>query len=156
MNYRADTVEEYIEQLPEERKVPVKNLRKTILANLPKGFEEGINYNMIGYYVPHSKYPDGYHCNPKDPLPFMNVASQKNFIALYNMGIYADEKILNWFTEEYPKHCKYKLDIGKSCIRFKKMDDIPYTLIGELVSKITPEQWISTYESVVKNSRKKQ
>ncbi len=155
MQYKATSVDDYINQIPEERKAAVKKLRKTILDNLPKGFEEGINYNMIGYYVPHSKYPDGYHCNPKDPLPFMNVASQKNFIALYNMGVYSDENILNWFVNEYPKHCKYKLDMGKSCIRFKKIDDIPYDLIGELVSKITPEQWIETYESTVKDSRKR-
>lgn len=152
MQYKANTVEEYIEQIPEERKAPIRKLREIILANLPKGFEEGINYNMIGYYVPHSKYPDGYHCNPKDPLPFMNLASQKNFIALYNMGIYADEKILNWLTEEYPKHCKYKLDMGKSCIRFKKMDAIPYELIGELASKITPDEWIKLYENNIKKA----
>lgn len=152
MQYKANTVEEYIEQIPEERKAPIRKLREIILANLPKGFEEGINYNMIGYYVPHSKYSDGYHCNPKDPLPFMNLASQKNFIALYNMGIYADEKILNWFTKEYPKHCKYKLDMGKSCIRFKKMDAIPYELIGQLVSKMTADEWIKLYESNIKKA----
>lgn len=152
MQYKANTVEEYIEQIPEERKAPIRKLREIILANLPKGFEEGINYNMIGYYVPHSKYPDGYHCNPKDPLPFMNLASQKNFIALYNMGIYADEKILNWFTKEYPKHCKYKLDMGKSCIRFKKTDAIPYELIGQLVSKMTCDEWIKLYENNIKKA----
>ena len=154
MKYKATSVDDYINQIPEERKAPIKKLRKVILENLPTGFEEGINYNMIGYYVPHSKYPDGYHCNPKDPLPFMNIASQKNFIALYNMGIYADKKILNWFVSEYPKHSKYKLDMGKSCIRFKKIDDIPYQLVAELESKMSPEQWIEIYENNVKGSRK--
>lgn len=150
MNYKANTIEEYIDQIPEERKEPIRKLRQTILDNLPDGFEEGINYGMMGYYVPHSKYPDGYHCDPKLPLPFMNVASQKNFIALYNMGIYANPEIHDWFVAEYPKHCKYKLDMGKSCVRFKKMDDIPYDLIAELVQKISVDDWIELYEKNVK------
>lgn len=114
--------------------------------NLPNGFEEQISYGHIGFVVPHSMYPNGYHCDPTSPLPFIGLASQKNFIALYHMGIYSDEKLLNWFKEEYPKHAKRKLDMGKSCIRFKKTDDIPYDLIGRLASKITPDQWIATYE----------
>ena len=150
MQYKAETIEEYINQLPEERKVVITQLRKVINQNLPKGFVEQINYNMPGYVVPHSLYPGGYHCDPKLPLPFMNIASQKNFVALYHSGIYASPEILEWFTTEYPKHCKRKLDMGKSCVRFKKMDDIPYELIGELVRKMTPEQWIEMYESNVK------
>ena len=150
MQYEATTVDNYICQIPEERKSPISKLRKIILANLPKGFEEGINYKMIGYYVPHSKYPDGYHCDPKLPLPFMNIASQKNFIAVYHMGIYADKKIMDWFLKEYPKHSKRKLDMGKSCIRFKKIEEIPYELIGKLASKMTVEEWIATYENAVK------
>lgn len=150
MKYSAKTPEEYIEHLPEERKEPFKKLRKTILKNIPKGFKEQINYGIPGYVVPFSKYPDGYHCDPKLPLPFINIASQKNFIALYHMGIYSDLKLLKWFTTEYPKYVKTKLDMGKSCIRFKKVDQIPYKLIGELVSKMTPDEWISTYERVVK------
>ena len=114
--------------------------------NLPNGFEEQISYGHIGFVVPHSMYPNGYHCDPTSPLPFIGLASQKNFIALYHMGIYSDEKLLNWFIEEYPKHAKRKLDMGKSCIRFKKTDDIPYDLIGKLASKITLYQWIATYE----------
>ncbi|CAM1359643.1 conserved hypothetical protein [Tenacibaculum sediminilitoris] len=117
---------------------------------MPKGFEEGINYNMIGYYVPHSKYPDGYHCNPKLPLPFMNLASQKNSINLYHSGIYAKKELYDWFVAEYPKYSKRKLDMGKSCIRFKKLDDIPYELITELCAKMTVNEWVSIYESVVK------
>ncbi len=150
MKYEATTVDEYINQILEDRKVPISKLRQVILDNLPKGFEEGINYKMIGYYVPHSKYPDGYHCDPKLPLPFMNLASQKNFIAVYHMGVYADKKVMDWFLKEYPKHSNRKLDMGKSCIRFKKMDDIPYDLIGKLASKISVDEWIETYENAIK------
>ncbi|WP_442265170.1 DUF1801 domain-containing protein [Tenacibaculum sp. ZS6-P6] len=150
MKYEANTPQEYIDQLPEERQSVIQQLRDVIKKHLPEGFEEGINYNMIGYYVPHSIYPDGYHCDPKLPLPFMNIASQKNSVNLYHSGIYANPEIHDWFVSEYPKHCKQKLDMGKSCVRFKKLDDIPYELIGELCSKITVEDWISTYEKNVK------
>ena len=150
MQYEAKSVTEYLEQIPENRKPIIEKIRAKINDNLPKGFEEGMNYKMIGYYVPHSIYPDGYHCDPKLPLPFMNIASQKNSINLYHMGIYANKELLDWFVREYPKHCKTKLDMGKSCIRFKKMDQIPYDLIGELASKMTSEEWISIYESSIK------
>lgn len=150
MQYKATSVDDYIDQIPEERKEPVKKLRKTILENLPKGFEEGISYGMIGYYVPHSKYPDGYHCDPKLPLPFMSFASQKNSINLYHSGIYAKKELLDWFVTKYPKHCKQKLDMGKSCVRFKKIEDIPFGLIGELVKKMTADEWIDIYEKNVK------
>ncbi|PHS68393.1 MAG: hypothetical protein COB12_00625 [Flavobacterium sp.] len=150
MKYEATTVEEYILQLPEERIEAFKKLRKIILDNLPEGFEEGINYGMPSYFVPHSIYPDGYHCDPKLPLPFISIASQKNFIAFYNMGIYSDPKLLEWFTSEYPKYVKNKLDMGKSCIRFKKIDQIPFQLLGELVSKMSVAEWITNYESVLK------
>jgi uncharacterized protein YdhG (YjbR/CyaY superfamily) len=150
MQYKVDTVDEYIEQLPEERKLVVSKIRKIILANLPNGFVEQINYNMPGYVVPKSMYPSGYHCDTSLPLPFMNVASQKNFVALYHMGMYANPELLTWFTTEYPKHCKYKLDMGKSCVRFKKMNDIPYVLIGELVQRMSPQQWINLYENAFK------
>lgn len=150
MTYEANTPEEYIAQIPEERQPVLKKLRAIIKENLPKGFEEGITYKMLGYYVPHSIYPDGYHCNPKDPLPFMNVASQKASINLYHSGIYAKQEIHDWFVAEYPKHAKRKLDMGKSCIRFKKMDDIPYELIGELCTKLTVNEWINIYETAIK------
>ena len=150
MKYEVSTVEEYISQLPEERQEVLQKLRNIIKENLPEGFEEGINYNMIGYYVPHSIYPDGYHCDPKLPLPFMNLASQKNSVNLYHSGIYANKDLHDWFVAEYPKHAKRKLDMGKSCIRFKKLDDIPYELIAELCTKISVDEWVSTYESVVK------
>jgi uncharacterized protein YdhG (YjbR/CyaY superfamily) len=150
MQSKAADPEEYIASLPEERQKVIKELRKTILKNLPKGFEEGMGYGMLAYFVPHSCYPKGYHADPKSPLPFMNLASQKNFIAFYHMGLYGSPKLLKWFQEEYPKHAKHKLDMGKSCIRFKKIDDIPYKLIGELVTKISLEEWIKNYEANIK------
>ena len=113
-----------------------------------------MSYGMIGWIVPHATYPDGYHCDPKLPLPFMNIASQKNFVAVYHSGVYADPEIHEWFVNEYPNHAKRKLDMGKSCIRFKKKDDVPYELIGGLFSIITVNQWIELYESNVKNRKK--
>ena len=122
MKIEAKSPEDYLNQLPPERKEALEKLRRVILKNLPQGFEETMNYGMIGYVVPQSVYPDGYHCDPKLPLPFMNIASQKNFVALYHMGIYANKDLLDWFTEQYPNHCPTKLDMGKSCIRFKKVE----------------------------------
>jgi hypothetical protein len=151
MKSAANTPEEYINNLPDDRKQVMNTLRKTILDNLPKGFSETINYGMIGYVVPHSMYPNGYHCNPKLPLPFMSIASQKNFIAIYHMGLYANPKLMNWFLQEYPKHCDTKLDMGKSCIRFKKMNQIPFALIGELSKKVTAKEWIESYEKTLKS-----
>lgn len=150
MQYKATTPEDYISQVPEDRQEVLKKLRKTIQKNIPKGFQEGIQYGMIGYYVPHSTYPEGYHCTPSEPLPFMSFASQKNSINIYHSGIYAVPEIHNWFVAEYPKHCKRKLDMGKSCIRFKKPEDIPFELIAELSKKITVKQWINIYESNIK------
>lgn len=150
MTYKANSPEDYIAQIPEERQEILKKLRDTIRTNLPKGFEEGMLYNMIGYFVPLSIYFDGYHCNPKEPLPFINVASQKNSINLYHMGIYAKPQLLNWFVGEYPKHCKYKLDMGKSCIRFKKFNDIPFELIAKLCTKMKVKEWVSIYEKAIK------
>jgi hypothetical protein len=152
MQSKANTPNEYLDSLPEDRRKVISELRKVIKKNLPKGFKEVMSYGMLGFVVPHSMYPDGYHCTPELPLPFLNLASQKNFIAIYHMGIYADPKLLGWFTKEFPKHSKSKLDMGKSCIRFKKPDDIPVKLIGELASKMTPEDWINLYE---KNYKKK-
>lgn len=138
---------EYIESLPQERKEVVLKIREAIFQNLPKGFEEVVNYGMLGYVVPHSIYPKGYQCDPKLPLPFISLASQKNNISIYHMGIYADKQLLDWFVSEYPKHVKSRLDMGKSCIRFKKMNEIPYALIGELAAKISPQNWINLYET---------
>src|SRR6266516_4054090 len=141
MQSKAQTPEQYLKELPKERQEAMNKLRNEILQNIPEGFREEMSYGMIGYCVPHSLYPPGYHCDPKLPLPFMNIASQKNFIAVYHMGVYADPKLLKWFTDEYAKAGVGKLDMGKSCIRFKKAENIPYKLIGELASKIDPQQW---------------
>ena len=150
MTYQANTPEEYIAQLPEERQKVIQKLRAIINKNLPKGFKEGINYKMLGYYVPHSIYPNGYHCDPKLPLPFINLASQKNSVNLYHSGIYANPELQKWFVSEYPKYCKRKLDMGKSCIRFKKLEEIPYELIAELVGKMSVDEWIEIYETNTK------
>ena len=151
MTSDAKTPEEYINALPADRKEAIAKLRNTILKNLPKGFSETMGYGMIGYVVPHSLYPAGYHCDPKLPLPFMSIASQKNFVAVYHMGIYANKALFDWFVNEYPNHSKRKLDMGKSCIRFKKIEEIPYDLIGTLAGKMTSQQWIDIYESEIKN-----
>ena len=140
-------VTDLIKALPNERQAAMQQLRKTIVQHLPPGFEEGIQYGMISYVVPLSLYPKGYHCDPKQPLPFLSIASQKNFIAVYHMGLYADPDLLDWFTKAYAKADVGKLDMGKSCIRFKKPDQIPFVLLGELFSKITPKKWITRYES---------
>ncbi|SRX75334.1 DUF1801 domain-containing protein [Aequorivita antarctica] len=150
MQSRAETPDQYIAELPEDRKEVMQELRETVKKNLPKGFEETMQYGMISYVVPHSIYPDGYHCKPTDPLPFLSIASQKNHIAFYHMAIYIDPKLHEWFTEEYPKHAKGKLDMGKSCIRFKNPKNIPFELLGELTTKVSVDQWISKYETVLK------
>lgn len=150
MQSKAETIAQYIDALPDERKGPISTLHKTILANLPKVFDVQMNYGMIGYVVPHRIYPSGYHCNPQLPLPFMGIASQKNAISFYHMGLYADNNLLDWFKNEYPKYSKTKLDMGKSCIRFKKPEQIPYDLLAELVKKMSVNNWIDVYESGIK------
>ena len=155
MQFKSKTILEYISQLTEDRKKPISKLRNIITQNIDRGFSEEINYGMIGWVVPHSLYPEGYHCDPKLPLPFMSIASQKHFIAVYHMGVYANPKLLEWFISEYPKHCSTKLDMGKSCIRLKKIENIPYNLIGELVAKMSANDWITLYESNVKDARKR-
>jgi uncharacterized protein YdhG (YjbR/CyaY superfamily) len=150
MQINADNPEAYIDRLPPERRDALALLRRTILENLPEGFAETMSYGMIGYVVPHSIYPGGYHADPSKPLPFINIASQKNFIAFYHMGLYADKDLLRWFTEEYGQYTNARLDMGKSCVRFKKAGQIPHKLIGELVAKITPLEWINIYETELK------
>ncbi|VXB62613.1 conserved hypothetical protein [Flavobacterium sp. 9AF] len=150
MTSQAKNPDEYINEVPDERKEAIIKLRETILKNLPKDFKETMSYGMIGYVVPHDIYPSGYHCDPKLPLPFMSFASQKNSINFYHMGIYANLELYNWFISEYAKFSKKKLDIGKSCMRFKKQEDIPFELIGELVKKMSAQDWILTYESAFK------
>ncbi|MFN3848586.1 MAG: DUF1801 domain-containing protein [Spirosomataceae bacterium] len=145
------TFSDYLNQVSDERKEPLQELRTIMQQYLPKGFEERIGANGIEYYVPHDLYPSGYHCNPKQPLPFISIASQKNFIALYHMAVYADESLSRWFSSEYPNYSKSKLDMGKSCIRFKNVNQIPYVLIASLISKMTPSDWINLYEKKFKN-----
>ena len=155
MQSTAKTPDEYIESLPEDRKDVMEKLRTAIKKNLPKGFEEVMGYGNLGWVVPHKLYRPGYHCDPKTALPFLGIASQKNHIAVYHMGIYSDPKLLKWFVTEYPKHTDAKLDMGKSCIRFKKPEKIPFKLFGELMSKMTVKDWIEKYESVLKSTSKK-
>ena len=153
MQIPADSIQDYLSKVPEERKEAFTKLFETISKNLPKGFQTNLSYGMIGWSVPLETFPAGYHCSPGTPLPFINLASQKNFIALYHMGIYANPELLNWFVEEYPKHSKRKLDMGKSCIRFKKPDEIPFDLIAELCKKMTPKDWISIYEKMLNREK---
>lgn len=150
MKNNGKTVKEILINLPMDRVEPFNKLHNVIVKNLPKGFEAAISYGGLGYVVPHTLYPAGYHCRPTEPLPFAALASQKNSINFYHMGIYADSKLLKWFVTEYPKHTKQKLDMGKSCIRFKKFDDIPYKLIGELMKKMSVTEWVNIYETNLK------
>ena len=150
MTSKAETPEAYIAQLPEERKPAITKLNNLIIKHMPEGLEAGMSYGMLAYYVPKSIYPKGYHCKPFPPLPFINLASQKNFIALYHSGLYAKKELCDWFVTEYPKHCKYKLDMGKSCLRFKKIEDIPYNLIEQLLGKMSVKEWIEIYENTIK------
>lgn len=150
MQNSAKLIEDYISNVPEERQHSFRKLYETISANISAGFQEDFSSGMIAWNVPLETYPDGYHCAPHTPLPFLNLASQKNFVALYHMGIYADPELLNWFIAEFPKYSKRKLDMGKSCIRFKKTDDIPFDLIAELSKKMSVKDWISLYEKLYK------
>lgn len=150
MKANGKTVKEILINVPAERAEAFNKLHDVIVRNLPKGFEPGISYGGLGYVIPHTLYPAGYHCKPSEPLPFAGIASQKDSINFYHMGIYADPELMEWFVTEYPKHTKQKLDIGKSCVRFKKMDDIPYALIGKLMKKMSAKDWIAKYEAAYK------
>lgn len=150
MKAAGKTVKEILTTLPTDRAEPFNKLHDVIVQNMPNGFEAAISYGGLGYVVPHTIYPAGYHCKPSEPLPFAGIASQKNSINFYHMGIYSDTKLFDWFVNEYPKHCKQKLDMGKSCVRFKKLDDIPYKLIGELMKKMSVKEWIDIYETNLK------
>ena len=143
-------ITQYLDLLPTDRQEALTKLITLAESNLPNGFEAIIQYKMPSFVVPKSIYPAGYHCTPTEPLPFISFASQKNFIAIYHMGLYSLPELYEWFVNEYPKHCKSKLDMGKSCIRFKKTHEIPFELLGELFTKMTPNQWIELYESKLK------
>lgn len=149
----VDTTEELIASLPDDRQGPIRKLRTVIKKNLPKGFEETVASGMINWVVPHKTYPAGYHCDPAQPLPFLSLASQKNNISLYHMGLYSDAEMLKWFQDEWAKASKRKLDMGKSCIRFKKPDEIPFELVGRLAAKMSPADWIARYESVIRRAK---
>jgi len=155
MKTKVITIQQILLNLPEERFEPFNKLHETIVKNLPKGYEPAISYGGIGYVVPHKLYPHGYHCKPEEPLPFVAIASRKGSINFYHMGIYADPGLLKWFVDEYPKYSKQKLDMGKSCVRFKKMQEIPYELIGKLIKKMSVKEWIKIYEdNLVPKSKK--
>lgn len=155
MQSTAATVEEYIKQLPADRVAAIKKLRNEIVKNLPEGFEEQMAYGMIGYVVPHKLYPKGYHVNPKLPLMMMSVGSQKNYIVIHHMGLYADNQLLNWFTSEHKKTSTKKLDMGKGCIRLKDLEVIPYDLIGNLARKLTTSAWIKMHENAFSSAKSK-
>ncbi|RNA63315.1 DUF1801 domain-containing protein [Chryseobacterium nematophagum] len=150
MQIAAISVDDYISKIPEERRDIFRKLVNIINDNLPKGFKENISYGMVGWAVPLETYPAGYHCSPNTPLPFMALASQKNFIAFYHMGMYMKPELLEWFVSEYPKYSTRKLDMGKSCVRFKKIDYIPLQLIAEISTKMSVEDWINCYEANLK------
>jgi uncharacterized protein YdhG (YjbR/CyaY superfamily) len=155
MQSTAGNIDEYILSLPEERRPVILKLYQTIRENLPEGFAEGMGYGMIGWVVPHSLFPAGYHCDPKLGVPFINLASQKNHISIYHMGLYGSSPLLDWFTGEWQKYSPKKPDIGKACIRFKKEGDIPYELIGELCKKMNPAQWLDVYQQSLESSKKR-
>jgi hypothetical protein len=149
---KAKTVKAYLAALPAERRAAIEAVRNVILENLDDAYEEGVQCGMIGYYVPHKVYPAGYHCDPKQPLPFAGLASQKNHMALYLMCIYNDSGDAQWFRREWAKTGK-KLDMGKCCIRFKKLDDLPLPLIGRAIARVPAKKFIATYEKVIQRSR---
>lgn len=153
MQAPGKTVEEILANIPDERATAFRRLHQTIVDNLPEGFEPAMSYGGLGYVIPHALYPAGYHCKPIEPLPFAGLASQKNSINFYHMGIYSKPELLDWFVAEYPKHSQQKLDMGKSCIRFKKLDQIPYALIGQLMQKMSAQEWIERYESNLKKKK---
>ena len=142
--------EEYFTAVADDRKEAMANLRAQIEANLPAGFEPAMTHGMPSWVVPHSLYPDGYHVNPELPLPFLSLASQRSHIAIYHMGLYADPALMEWFVGEYPGHSRLKLNMGKSCIRFKNPKRVPFDLIGQLCSRMTPDRWVSIYEKQVR------
>lgn len=153
MQSKAKTVQEYLDQLPDHRREAISAVRDVMLKNLPKGFEEGMQHGMIGYFVPHSVYPDGYHCNPKEPLPYASLAAQKNYMSIYLMCIYGDEAHRDWFVEAWNKTGK-KLDMGKSCVRFKKLEDVPLKVVGQAMKRVTVKKYIDFYENATKGRRK--
>ena len=150
MQSKATTVEQYLAELPADRREAIEAVRRVILANLDGGFQEGMQYGMIGYFVPHSIYPSGYHCDPKQPLPFTCLASQKNYMSLYLGCVYGNSALAKWFQNAWAKTGK-KLDMGKSCIRFKKLEDMALDVIGQVIARVTVKNYIAYYEAAIKS-----
>lgn len=146
MQSKATTVAEYLAGLPEDRRKALEAVRRVVRKNLPKGYQEGMQYGMIGYFVPHSIYPDGYHCDPKQPLPFAGMASQKGHMALYMTGTYMSPELEAWFRKAWTADGR-KLDMGKACVRFKKLEDVPLEVVGEAIRRMPVEEFIRIYES---------
>ena len=153
MQSKAKTVDQYLKTLPADRRAAITEIRNVIRTNLPKGFEEGMQYGMIGYFVPHRLYPAGYHCDPKQPLPYICLASQKNYMSLYLCTEYGDEEENEWFQKAWTAAGK-KLNMGKSCVRFKKLDDVPLEVVGKAAKRLSVKQYIRIYESIIKSARK--
>ena len=151
---KATTVKDYLAGLPAERRAALEQVRKVILENLDKNLEEGPLYGMIGYYVPHRIFPAGYHCDPKTPLPFAVLGAKKNYLALHLMGLYANEAQAAWFKAEWAKRGK-KLDMGKACVRIKKVKDVPLDVIGQHFARIPAKSYIEGYEKVLKGAAAK-
>lgn len=154
MKNKATTPAEYLASLPDDRRKALEAVRKVIRKNLPKGYAEGIQYGMLGYFVPHSVYPDGYHCDPKQPLPFASIASQKNHMGIYLMCIYSSPEREKWFRKAWTATGK-KLDMGKSCVRFKKLEDVPLDVVGEAIRRVPVKDYIAQYEAVLKTVGKR-
>lgn len=151
MQSNEPNVQAYMNSLPDDRRAAVQAIRDAVIATLPTGFVEQMSYGMIGWVVPHALYPAGYHCDRKLPLPFMALAAQKNSTNLYHMGLYADPELMGWFQAEHAKASARKLDIGKSCVRYKKLADVPLQLISALSAKMSVAQWVALYESQLKH-----
>jgi hypothetical protein len=159
MHSKATTVEEYLASLPEDRRAAITAVRQVILANLEGGYEEGMQYGMIGYFIPHRIYPAGYHCDPKQPVPFAGLASQKNHMSLYLMGLYIGcdggeaTPIVKWFTQAWTKGGR-KLDMGRACVRFKTIDDVPLDVLGEAIARMPLQTYLDAYVKLLPANRK--
>ena len=155
MQSKATTVAAYLKELPDDRRKAIKAIRKEIRAHLPKGYKEGMQYGGIGYFLPHSKYPSGYHCDPNEPLPFAGIASQKNHIGLYLFFVYTSPKLETAFRNDWLK-AKKKLDMGKSCVRFKKIEDVPLDVVGRAFAGVSKDEFVDFYEkSLTPSARRK-
>ena len=152
MQSKAKTVQEYLGGLPPDRRAAIEAVRKVILKHLPKGFEETMQYGMIGYVVPLRIYPPGYHCGKDIPLPFASLASQKNHMAIYLCNVFGHKETDAWFRREYKASGK-KLDMGGSCVRFKQIEDLPLDLIGKVIARTPVKHFIKLYESAIKKPR---